>query len=339
MNLETLHSVQGESWFMPSLLLPLVIAAISSPVYATASFQLERLSAESLTVAPGESVTYAMRIRNVGDTAGAASVQGSFILQGIFSDYPYTLSAAQDPLCGTVSSTTSAAVSFTTAAIAPGSELDCTWNVQRPSASKRDTWLTWSTGAPPTSTIERTFIGTLTNASISTRTLDFSVDGQGIGHSNIELSIHNGGQLPLDEQSAGSCYAASPEVLVLGDDSAGGCGDESFTPACFTGGGYGFKMPVLQPGQTHRCTFKVRSSSPYTHPLATNFGIDMLQGSAGYEILLLDTNEADNAAVAWLAPAGSQGAAPLPSVRWPALMLLVIACGFLGLRRQRSRTL
>ena len=54
--------------------------------------------------------------------------------------------------------------------------------------------------------------------------------------------------------------------------------------------------------------------------------------------MLLDRNEDNNRAYAWLAPVGNQVPAQLISLRWPALALLILLCGFLGLRRQRSRT-
>ena len=312
--------------------------AFASCAWAEASIELERLSADQLVVAPGGSVTYAMRIRNNGDVAAVASVQGYFHLLNRFLPDPYTLGPPADARCGPIHvDNNNWQVWFVTEDIAPGSALDCEWSVNRPLASKNDTWLAWQTWGEQSSSSGLTVIGTLTDTSIDARTLDFSVDDQGIGHASIELSIHNGGQLPIHEQSAGSCYFGGFEVVVLSGDGEGGCGEEYFSPACFTGGGYGFALPALQPGQTHHCTFDVRSLQPYTHPIAADFEISIEQGT-GDGIMLLDRNQDNNRANAWLAPVGNQGPAQLISLRWPALSVLTLLCGLLGLRRQRIRT-
>ena len=314
-----------------------LVATFASCAWADASFELERLSADQLVVAPGGSVTYAMRIRNYGDVAAVAGVQGYFHLLNRFLPAPYTLGPPADARCGSVHVDSNWQVWFVTESIAPGFSLDCEWPINRPLASKNDTWLAWQTSTEHPSSSGLTVIGTLTDTSIAARTLDFSIDDQGIGHASVELSIHNGGQLPIHEQSAGSCYAGGFDVIVLSGDGEGGCGEEYFSPACFTGGGYGFALPELQPGQTHRCTFEIRSFQPYTHPLAADFQISREQGT-GDGIMLLDRNEDNNRAYAWLAPVGNQVPAQLISLRWPALALLILLCGFLGLRRQRSRT-
>ena len=320
-----------------SLLAMILFSTLASCAWAEASFQLEMLSADQLIVAPGESTTYAMRIHNSGDTAAATGVMGQFHLLNRFLPNPFTLGPPADARCGSIHVDYPSQVWFVTESIAPGSSLDCQWPINRPLGSKYDTWLVWTTQVANPSHTDLTVIGTLTNTSIATRTLDFSVDDQGIGHASIELSIHNGGQLPIHEQSAGSCYAGGFDAIVLSGDGESSCGEADFAPPCFTGGGYGFALPALQPGQTHRCTFKMRSFQPYTHPLAAEFEISREQGT-GDGIMLLDRNEDNNRAYAWLAPVGNQVPAQLISLRWPALALLILLCGFLGLRRQRSRT-
>lgn len=81
----------------------------------------------------------------------------------------------------------------------------------------------------------------------------------------------------------------------------------------------------------------MRSFGTYTQPVAAEFMISIEQWS-GHELLLLDTNEADSTAVAWLAPVGIQDATELTSLRWPALMLFIAACCFLGFRHKRDTT-
>ncbi len=315
----------------------ILLSAFASCAWADATFELEKLSADQLLLAPGESTTYALRIRNTGDVTAAAIVRGTFHFINRFDPAPYTLGPPADGRCGSIVVDNFSSVGFVTSNIAPGTFLDCQWSINRPLASKNDTWLVWRTGVELQTFSGLTIIGTLTNTSIATRTLDFSIDDQGIGHASIELSIHNGGQLPIHEQSAGACYGGGFDVIVLSGDGEGGCGEEHFAPMCFTGGGYGFALPALQPGQTHRCTFKVRSFQPYTHPLAADFQISPEQGT-GDGIMLLDSNEDDNQALAWLAPLGVHDATPLISLRWPALSLLIVLCGFLSLRHQRSKT-
>ncbi|MEP6883063.1 MAG: hypothetical protein ABI866_13770 [Dokdonella sp.] len=241
-----------------------------------------------------------------------------------------------DVRCGSISVDNFAGLSFATSSIAPGAFLDCDWPINRPLASKVDTWLAWQTATEHPSTTALTVIGTLTNTSIAARTLAFSIDDHGIGHASVELSIHNGGQFPINEQSAGACYSGGVDVVVLAGGGEEGCGDEYYSPPCFTGGGYGFALPALQAGQTHSCKFEIRSFERYTQPIAANFRIESEQGS-GSDVMLLDTNEADSQTLAWLAPIASADTTPLVALRWPPLALLALLCGVLGLRRQRSR--
>ena len=316
----------------------ILVSAFASCAWADATFDLEKLSPDQLLVAPGESTIYSMRIHNTGDVAGPASVVGTFHLLNRFGPDPYTLGPPGDARCGSIEVDNFATLSFVTASIAAGTALDCEWQINRPLASRFDTWLAWHTAAAQPSSSGLTVIGTLTDTSITTRTLSFSIDDQGIGHAGIELSVHNGGQFLIDEQSAGACYGGFVDAVVLAGEGEESCGDEYYSPPCFTGGGYGFAIPDLQPGQTHRCTFKMRSLQPYSHPLAADFRVETEQYSE-HDTMLLDSNESDNHTLARLAPVSSGDTTELPTLRWPALALLIFIFGFLGLRGQRRMSL
>ena len=329
------RSKQSGTIRVASTLALILVTLFASCAWADAEFELERLSSDQLRVAPGESVIYSLRIHNLGDIAGAASVFGGFYLLNRFLPAPYTLGPPSDTRCGLIHINNFGDMSFITANIAPGDSLACAWPINRPLASIIDTSLFWRTAAEHSSFSGLTMIGTLTNTSIATRTLAFSIDEQGIGHASVELSIHNGGELPIEGQGAGECYYEF-DVLAEADEGEGGCGDISYSPSCFTGGGYGFALPGLQPGETHRCTFKLRSRLPYTHPLAADFRIEPEQPTDNGG-MLFDTDENDNRAYAWLAPVVNADATPLSSLRWPALALLILMAGFLGLRHQHRK--
>lgn len=333
--LMTSSKLSGIAKFASRLTL-ILVSTFASCAWAGAEFELERLSAEQLRVQPGDSVTYSLRIHNRGDVAGAAPVNGAFYILNRFLPAPYTMGPPADPRCGSTQVDYYGTISFITAIIAPGSSLECTWPINRPLASIVDTSLFFRSAGEPSSFSGPTLIGTLTNTSIATRTLDFSIDAQGIGHSRIELSIHNHGKLPIGEQGAGECYSGDVGVLVEADDHEESCGETSYTPPCFTGGGYGFALPGLLPGEAHRCTFKLRSRLPYTHSLVTDFRIETEQPTENGG-MLFDTNENDNRAPAWLAPVVNADTTQLITLRWPALALLILTFGFVGLRHQRRK--
>ncbi len=321
---------------MASALALILVILFASYAWADTEFELERLSPDQLRVAPGESVFYSLRIHNRGDVAGAAPVFGRFYILNRFLPAPYSLGQSVDARCGLVHVNNFGDMSFLTTDIAPGDSLDCAWPITRPLASIIDTSLFWRTAVEDSSFSGLTMIGTLTNTSIATRTLSFSINEQGIGRAIVELSIRNGGEHPIEEQGAGECYYGNVDVLVEADDGKESCGEISYSPPCFTGGGYGFTLPGLQPGETRRCTFKLRSRLPYAHPLAVDFRIEPEQPTENGG-MLFDTDVNDNRAYAWLAPVVNADITQLISLRWPALALMILVLSFVGLRYQRRK--
>lgn len=286
-------------WLAPVLGLPLIF---STPAFAQPAFELELLTPTELRVAPGQSVAHTLRIRNTGTAAGARRLVGYLSLRNRFSDVPYTFGPSSNPRCGAMPEVVGDFIDITTNSLAPGETLECTWQVQRPAQSEFDTFLIWGGGAPPVGT-PLILIGTLTDTALATRTLSFAVDAQGIGRATIELSVRNRGGLALAAVGVGSCYEGDVPVLVEDSLEPGGCGTMNWSPPCFTGGGFGFTMPLLQPGQDHRCTFKARTRTAYTQPTGWDIATDWEQRATN-GFYLLDTNPDNDRAEFAVGPAG-----------------------------------
>ncbi|MEO8011149.1 MAG: hypothetical protein ABI650_05850 [Dokdonella sp.] len=274
----------------------------STPAFAQPSFELELLTPTELRVAPGQSVDHALRIRNSGTATGAVRLVGYLSLRNRFSDAPYTFGPSSNPRCGAMPGVVGDFIDLTTDSLAPGETLECTWQLQRPAQSDFDTFLTWVGGASPVGT-PLTVIGTLTDTALATRTLSFDVDAQGIGRATIELSVHNRGRLALAAVGVGSCYKGDVPVLVEDSLGPGGCGTMNWSPPCFTGGGFGFTIPPLKPGQDHRCIFKARTRIAYTQPTGWDIATDWEQRATNGHYLL-DTNQDNNRAEFAVGPAG-----------------------------------
>ena len=195
-------------------------------------------------------------------------------------------------------------IDLTTDTLAPGETLDCTWMLRRPAQSDFDTYLVWGGGAPAPFGTPLTLIGTLTDTALATRTLSFHVDSQGIGRAIIELSVQNRGGLALEPLSVGSCYEGDVTVLVEDSLEPGGCGAAKWAPACFTGGGFGFVLPELQPGADHRCTFNARTRIAYQQPTGWDISTGWEQGATNGH-LLLDTDRDNNRAEFVVGPNGT----------------------------------
>jgi hypothetical protein len=262
---------------------------------AQPAFELQVVTPNELRVAPGQSITHALRIRNVGNAAGPLRLLGHLNLMNRISNWPYTFGPSSNQRCGTVPAVLEDLVDLTTDTLAAGETLECEWVVQRPLQSNFDAHLRWHAGTGPSSSTDLTLIGTLTNTSVSARTRSFRVDAQGFGHATIELGVHNGGPSVLEAQQA---YICGPGQIVAGGNMAGGgCGAATAT-AC----GAGYAIPSLSPGQTFHCNFDVRTQSAYVAPIHDQIRVAWEQGSSAG--LLLDTHEADNAAAFVLGPAG-----------------------------------
>lgn len=320
-------------------LIALAIALLANPArtaHATAAFQLERITPREMYVAPGTSASYVLRISNVGDEVGIAPLFASFYWENRWD--PYTLTQSADPRCGPLHPSSldwfSQGTGFETAPIAPGEMLDCTMMINRPPGSPRDTSLTWvvrDTTPPNNSYTAQALIGTLADTSIKTRNLDFSIDASGIGHSTVELTVHNGSRAIIAAQNAGACEDKFPRPFVIDGSSPDGCGPSDYSPTCFDLG-YGFRIPQLAAGQTHRCLIRLSSPQPYVAPLAFGISIDFMQAGATGGTLM-DIDHSNNDALLLLGPTGGDAPAAVVAYNWLALLALAGLLVLLAIRQ------
>ena len=323
------------------VLLAASLALFASPAIAQPAFELELLTPAELRVAPGHSVEHGLRIRNVGDSAGPLRLLGGLSLVNRFSQWPYRFGAASNPRCGSMPVSIGDSIDLTTDSLAPGETLDCRWMVHRPPQATFDIHLVWTTGSTPATSTGLIFLGTLTDTVVSTRTRSFHVDAEGIGRATIELSIRNQGERTLGPQNAGNCYAGAGAVWVEDSIEPGGCGEAIWAPACFTGGGFGFALPEIEPGQDYRCTFHARTHLPYTAPAGYDIYLPMEQPSVdGY--LLLDTDDENSRSWFVIGPDGIQGTpVALDALDRKATLLLIAVITVMAMlslaRRRRVR--
>ncbi|MEO5559171.1 MAG: hypothetical protein ABIO49_05200 [Dokdonella sp.] len=292
-------------------------------------------------MAPGASAGYLLRIRNVGDEAASAPLFASFYWENRWD--PYTLTQSPDVRCGPLHPSSIypelifQGPGFETAPIAPGGSLDCAMTITRPAGSPRDTSLAWvlRDTTPPNSVFSaETLIGTLADTSITTRNLDFSIDAAGIGHSTVELTVRNGGHATIRAQSAGACEDNYPRPFIIDGSGPGGCGASDYSPDCFEPG-YGFWIPQLASGESHRCLVHLQSPGSYGGPLRFAINIDFMQaGESGGT--LMDIDQTNNYATLFLGPTGTTPPASVTTYSWMALLALVSLLGLFALRRLRA---
>lgn len=294
---------------------------------AAAVFQLERVTPREMYMAPGTSARYVLRIRNIGDEVGIAPLFASFSSENRWD--PYTLTQSSDARCGTLHPSSVDPIGiftgpgFETAPITPGGSLDCAMTITRPAGSPRDTSLAWivrDTTPPNTIFSAEVLIGTLADTSIATQNLAFSIDASGIGRSTVELTVHNGGYAIISAQIAGACEDNVPSPFAIDGSGPNGCGAADSSPGCFDRG-YGFWIPQLASGQTHRCLIHLQSLTPYETPLRFAINLDFLQaGETGGT--LMDIDQTNNAATLLLGPESMDAADPVPIHDWLGFLAL-----------------
>lgn len=306
---------------------------------AGAEFRLERLTPREMPLAPGNSTNYVLRIRNVGNEAGSAPLLGAFYWENRWD--PYVLTQSNDPRCGPLhwveTSGGSNGPGFETAPIEPGEHLDCAMKISRPAVSPRDTSLTFlvrDTDPPHANHSGEALIGTLTDASLYTRTLDFSVDSAGIAHATVELSVRNAGHVTINEQHVGNCYASVPLRVLIDGSGPEGCGEAIFGPTCFDGG-YGFHIPAVPAGSTYRCRMQLHSPTVYESPLQSTILLD-LQSAVGGGTLMNISRDHQSASL-YLGPIAAAAVThAVPAIDRYGAPLLLFGLGFLGWLRVRS---
>ncbi len=326
-------------WSAASAIVTFLASACAA--HAAASFQLQRVTPREMPLVPGASTRYVLRITNVGDETGIAPLFAYFWFENRWD--PYTLTQSADPRCGPLHPSAldgfTQGQGFETAPIAPGGTLDCDLMISRPATSPRDTSLYWAvrdTTPLYASTSDIALIGTLAETSITTRNVDFSLDQNGIARATVELSVHNGGRATLMEQAAGSCEDTAFRPFFTDGSGPNGCGDDGFGPLCFDRG-YGFLIPQLEPGQTHRCLIHLQSFTRYTGSLQYPVEVSWPQQGIGGGTLM-DTNRDNNSAVLLLAPTGSgEALSGVPSLGPLALGLLAAVLALAAARTRRSR--
>jgi hypothetical protein len=295
-----------------------------------------------MPLVPGASTRYVLRITNIGDEAGIAPLFALFWFENRWD--PYTLTQSVDPRCGPLHPTVLMGPiqgpGFETTPLAPGAILDCDLMISRPVSSPRDTSLYWvvrDTTPAYASTSDIALIGTLAETSITTRNIDFSLGADGIARATVELSVHNGGRAAVMEQSAGACEDTAPRPFLTDGNGPEGCGDDHFGPRCFDWS-YGFLIPQLEPGQTHRCLIHLQSFTRYTEPLQFPIEVNWPQQGIGGGTLM-DTNAENNSTILTLGPTDSGGGSPVAasSLRPSALCVLAMALALAAGRSRRSR--
>lgn len=309
--------------------------------HAAASFQLQRITPREMPLVPGASTRYVLRISNVGDETGIAPLFAYFWFENRWD--PYTLTQSGDPRCGPLHPSGldwfTQGPGFETAPIEPGGTLDCDLRISRPATSPRDTSLFWvvrDTTPPYASTSDVALIGTLAETSITTRNVDFSLDNNGIARATVQLSVHNGGRATLIEQSAGACEDTETRPFFTDGSGPDGCGGDWFGPRCLDWG-YGFLIPQLEPGQTHRCLIHLQSFTRYTGPLQFPIDVNWPQQGIGGGTLM-DTNRDNNSTVLLLAPTASgEELFGVPSLGPMALGILSAMLALAAMSTRRSR--
>jgi hypothetical protein len=324
-------------------MLLIAISARAGLAHAAAEFRLERLSASEMRLAPGDSGTYLLRIRNIGDANGVAHI-GSNPVYPMFDDPNYEFTQAGSADCGVFGSEwgdlNAERAVFLTGPLTAGGNLDCAIIVSRGVDSWSDRFLTWMVRndqgeyADPD---EGAVLGTLTNVSISARSFAFQIDDAGFAHSVARLEIRNGGSVPVGGQIAGYCEDHGFRPFVTDGSGEGGCGDSDWSPMCFDWG-YGFMIPEIAPGATYGCLIRLQSIEPYDHPLAFPIGVNFWQSEAGNQHALIDTDVTDNTALLSLEPNAAVAIAAPTTTRAGLLILLLLTAVLalaLMMRRQR----
>jgi hypothetical protein len=297
--------------------------------FAAADFRLERISPREMHLGPGESGTYVLRIRNVGDQTGVARL-GSNPVDHYLGDPNYVFTQSGSSACGEFGSEwaefNAQRTVFAAGPIAPGGSLDCPMTIFRGLDSWSDRFLSWMVRDDqydypnyinPT---DDSLLGTLTDVSITTHSFGFNIDEQGFAHSTIQLEVRNSGTVPVREQIAGYCEDHAFRPFVTDGSGPGGCGVDDYSPSCFEWG-YGFAIPPIEAGTTYSCLIHLHSVERFESPLGYSIGVELQQYEAGNQHWLIDTNQQNNNTVLWLQPSGTV-ATVVPSATSLGLLIL-----------------
>jgi len=319
-------------------------AFASGPASAAADFRLERLTPREMYVAPGQTVSYVLRIRNVGTVEGVAHV-GDETHSSYFDDLEsYSLAQASSSGCGPFDTQFTGFLNdyqiiFDAGPIAPNAYLDCAMTIVRDVASVHDMSMAWGVlvddigGSSYQRYVEAALVGTLTDVSIETRTFGFHLDDGGFAHATAELVIHNGGSYPFDPQNVGACEDNFARPFFTDGSGPGGCGDDFYYPTCFDWG-YGFHTPEIEAGGTYSCLIQLESKQPYQDPLAFPIALDYGRYYGG--LSFIDTNRDNDETLLRLEPDAAAGA-PVPSNRGASLLFCGVALLALGGWRIKKR--
>lgn len=312
--------------------------------FAAADFRLERISPREMHLEVGQSGTYVLRIRNVGNETGVARL-GTNPVEQLLGDPNYVFTQADASGCGEFGSEwaefNAQRTVFAAGPIAPGGSLDCAMTILRGIKSWSDRFLWWMVRDPHSEVpnyinpTDEALLGTLTDVSVSAQSFGFHIDEQGFAHSTIQLEVRNAGTVSVREQIAGYCEDNSFRPFFTDGSGPGGCGTDEYSPSCFDWG-YGFAIPPIEAGTTYSCLIHLHSIEPYDEPLGYSMAVQFQQYEAGNDHWLIDTNQQNNSAVLWLEPDGAV-ATVVPSVtRLGLLILASLAAVAAALRLRRG---
>jgi hypothetical protein len=316
---------------------------VAELAFAAADFRLERISPREMHLALGQSGTYVLRIRNVGDENGVARL-GTNPVEQFLGDPNYMFTQSGSSACGDFGSEwaefNAQRTIFVAGPIAPGGSLDCAMTIFRGFNSWSDRFLSWMVRDEqydypiyinPT---DEALLGTLTDVSVSTQSFGFHIDEQGYAHSTIQLEVRNAGTVPVREQIAGYCEDHSFRPFLTDGSGPGGCGVDDYSPSCFDWG-YGFAIPPIEAGTTYRCLIRLQSVEPYDRPRGYSIAVELRQYEAENQHWLIDTNQQNNSAVLWLQPNGAVATVVPSATRLGLLVLALLAVVAAALRIRR----
>jgi len=275
----------------------------------------------------GQSGDMVIAVNNNGpDTAKLIEIGGSWNLDTRSSQYSLESATAT---CGTILS--DGPPPFTDGyhlelgPLSVGQTVHCVIRVTRNVTGVNSTTFEWavfgSKGDPSSHDWTAFQVGTLTDVAISTQTISFHLDQNGVGQSLVRVHAKNKGPSDVEGFNIGACTDNVSLPFFV---------DLKVANACTLGGilcfddGFAFHMPPLQAGVSTSCDVLLTGVGPYTgpavFPLPLGIGDPLFDPATKGS--LIDTNSSNNSAYLALAAPPTQ---PAPTGS-PFIEAALIAC-------------
>ncbi len=177
--------------------------------------------------------------------------------------------------------------------------------------------------APPIGRSASVSLGESTDIAVRVETNTFSIDAQGVAHSDVRLVVTNSGPTGVRPITVGGCLDNIFPSFTIDSNGPDGCGSLDYSPLCFDYG-YGLRTPAIPAHSEFSCRMRLNGRTPHRGQDFAFIGID-----PGNLVNLRDLGgrviDRDHDNDQTIIPFGPAGASAIPSIGPAAMLVLALA--------------